>query len=375
MTKHNAHTIVFRADASLTIGTGHVMRCLTLANALKAMDNECHFICRNYRGALTEKILMAGHSVHPLNQPPPNPIATLDNQQTVDVTTQTLPCLKDSINQQQDAAESGNILQTLKPKWLVVDHYQLDIRWELLIEPYHEKLLVIDDLANRQHIGDILLDQNLGRTKDDYSTLLPTTTELLIGPKYALLRPEFAELREFSRQRRQQPSYQRLLISMGGYDQANATVKVLKAIRQCILPTDISIAVIMGDKAPWQRQVKDALNELPWQTTLLINPDNMGHLLATSDIAIGAAGSSSWERCCLGLPTLSVITADNQREAALALHNAGAHTLVGVIEDIPTKLPALLGELTDPQTLSHQSNQAYNVCDGSGATAIANILK
>src|SRR5690606_22658913 len=156
------------------------------------------------------------------------------------------------------------------------------------------KLLVIDDLADRTHICDLLLDQNLGRAPSDYAKLLPAGCKMLIGPAFALLRPEFAALREYSLKRRQQLQLESILISMGGVDQSNVTAKALESLLRCALPESCSIAVVMGTKAPWVEEVRALAAEMPWSTDVLVGIDDMAMRLANSDLAIGAAGSTAW---------------------------------------------------------------------------------
>lgn len=197
--------VVFRVDASLLIGSGHVMRCLSLADALRDRGGECHFICRDHPGHLNDLIARRGYSVHSL--------AAAEGGVAVSGLVHGAWL---GVGQEQDASEAALILNELKPDWLVIDHYALDIRWEQQLVRYCKKLMVIDDLADRVHACDLLLDQNLGRAREDYVALLPASGKALIGPEYALLRPEFAALRDYSLQRRRQPRLENILISMGG---------------------------------------------------------------------------------------------------------------------------------------------------------------
>src|SRR5690606_35975420 len=191
------------------------------------------------------------------------------------------------------------------PDWLIVDHYALDARWESQQKDFCGRLAVIDDLASRPHSCDLLLDQNLGRRMQDYSHLVADNCELLIGPDYALLRPEFISARKHSLERREKPVLRNLLISMGGVDKDNVTSHVLEALKPCLLPNDTRISVVMGANAPWAGLVQQQAAMMPWCTEVVFNVDNMAQRMAESDFAIGAAGSTSWERCCLGLPAFA----------------------------------------------------------------------
>lgn len=333
--------VVFRADASIDIGTGHVMRCLTLADALRARGANCRFISRAYPGNLIENIRRRGFAVNVL------PIVDIEEVQ------QTLSVLGESVD------------------WLVVDHYALDADWEREMRPEVGRVLVIDDLANRPHCAEVLLDQNLGRTAEDYAGLLPSTCRLCIGPTYALLRPEFAELRAASLARRAGGQIRQLLISMGGVDKDNATGAALTALQGCALPVDCKIVVVMGAHAPWREAIASQLADLPWATDLLVDVSDMAALMAASDLAIGAAGTSAWERCCVGLPTLTVVLADNQRDGAMALAEAGCIELLGEFavgfNDMPKKLAALLM----PGRLGVMQEACAGLTDGLGVERLA----
>lgn len=276
---------------------------------------------------------------------------------------------------QTDAQETVAILASLQPDWLVVDHYALDRRWEEALAPHYRQLLVIDDLADRPHRCNLLLDQNLGRQPQDYAALVPAHCQLLIGPQFALLRPEFAALRPYSLQRRQaQPALRHLLITMGGVDQPNATGQVLQALKTCALPADCRITVVMGLTAPWLHNVRQLAAQMPWPTEVAVNVNDMAQRMADSDLAIGAAGSTSWERCCLGLPTLMVVLAENQQAGAQALEAAQAARLVGSVSDIATQLPQAVRELTDSKHQMRMSLAASAVTDGQGVAKILQTM-
>lgn len=230
--------VCFRADASLAIGSGHVMRCLTLADALRTRGAVCHFLTRAHAGNLISTIRQRGHDVTAL----PDCGGTVPVKDDSSLAHSAwLGC---SI--EQDAEQSAVILHTLRPDWLVLDHYALDQRWERALRPYYGRLLAIDDLADRPHDCDILLDQNLGRKAADYAQLLPKRCTIAIGPAYALLRPEFSRFRPYSLNRRAQGRLQRILISMGGVDNPDATSRVLQTLGHSRLPQDCELRVIMG---------------------------------------------------------------------------------------------------------------------------------
>lgn len=371
-----AQKIVFRTDASLLMGSGHVMRCLTLADALKAQGAECHFISREHPGHLLEVIRERGYKVNCLvthAQP------ALDAIKNIAIKAPKL--LQEPAHAawlgstwQNDAQETAAILADLRPDWLVVDHYALDQRWETALRPHYQKLMVIDDLADRLHQCDLLLDQNLGRQPQNYANLVPAQCKLLIGPQYALLRPEFAALRAYSLQRRQQPALKNILVTMGGVDLPNATGQVLQALKGCALPQDCRITVVMGLQAPWLEQVRTQAQDMPWPTEVMVNISDMAQRMADSDLAIGAAGSTSWERCCLGLPTLMVVLADNQQTGAKALEAAQAVYLIGIVRDIAEQLPLAITSLNQVNQLMQLITFTSSITAGLGVEKVVQEL-
>ncbi len=317
--------MVFRADASLEMGTGHVMRCVALAQAFREAGAHSRFICRMLPGNLIDFILGCGFEVHKL------PIEHQINENGEPPLLGHAAWLgadwKTDADKTQDALVAGVV------DWLIVDHYALDARWERQLRPACHRLMVIDDLADRPHDCDMLLDQNLGRDAEDYAARVPQHCTCLVGPHYALLRPEFSELREYSLRRREAPELEQILISMGGVDKDNATSKVLEALKDVSLPHGCRVIVIMGAQAPWLEQVRAVAVTLPCPTEVRINIDDMAQVMANSDLAIGAAGSSSWERCCLGLPSIMVVLAANQQHIAKALNEQKAAVNLGSVGD------------------------------------------
>lgn len=351
--------VVFRADASIHIGTGHVMRCLTLAEELRRQGGECEFICRAHEGHLGSLITQKGFKLH---------LLAMQDAQESSTRKRTKLVHSDwlGVTWQKDAEEVRSILNQLQTNWLVVDHYALDARWEASVCPSNTRLLVLDDLADREHLADILLDQNLGRKAESYMALVPKHCICLIGPEFALLRPEFAQWREVSlARRRQQSLHNRLLINLGGVDRDNVTGQVLEVLKVCNLPDDCEINVIMGATAPWLNQVKLQARELPWPTEVSVGVSDMARRMAEADLAIGAAGSTSWERCCLGLPTLMFVLAENQREVAMTLDQLGAAKLVAEPIDLVNELPTLINEMEGAE-LTKMSFIAASIVSGEG---------
>lgn len=355
--------IAFRTDASLQIGTGHVMRCLTLADALVDRGAKCAFICRPHNGHLLDLIRQRGHSTMALapadeafRAPADPPHASWLGVDWFDDAQQTR------------AALVGEVVD-----WLVVDHYALDRQWEQALRPYSNRLMVIDDLADRAHDCDLLLDQNLGRNAADYDGLIKSHTQTLIGPTYALLRPEFSKLRAYSLARRAEPQLKQLLVSMGGVDQHNATGHVLTTLQNSSLPPGIHITVVIGSHSPWLQQVQAQAAQMSVPTQVLVGVDNMAQLMADSDFAIGAAGSTSWERCCLGLPAALMLLAPNQQAVAKALVLSEA----AIVLENASQIRDLFSELNFEIQwirLQQMSAAGTQLTSGHGAAHVASML-
>ena len=341
--------VVFRVDASLQMGTGHVMRCLTLAEVFKVNGANVEFISRKHEGNLIDKIRSSGFNVFELG---------LMAEKEIDDKLFHSHWLETT--QQQDARDCADVLQETKVDWLVVDHYGIDEDWQKGLRMYYDKLMIIDDLADRKHNCDILLDQSFGRQQEDYRLLVPKSCELLLGSQYALLRPEFAEWRQYSIERRKNPVFKELLINMGGADTDNFTEQVLKELKVCDLPSDIKITVVMGETAPHLESVRASVDALPYKTEVKVDIDNMAEIMANADIAIGAAGSTTWERCCLGLPTIQVIIAKNQEFSAKVLSNHNVVKLLAEIKEVANLLN------TPTNWMSGVSTSAAQICDGMG---------
>lgn len=361
--------IFFRVDASLHIGTGHVMRCLTLADVLRAEGAQCIFICREHPGNLISQIRERGFAVNAL---PPVTEMSISNENGG---FQSIYESWLSVDWAIDAEQSKVGASETAADWLIVDHYALDSRWEQALRPFCRKLMVIDDLANRQHDCDLLLDQNLGREASDYYKLVPDHSKVLVGPHYALLRPEFFALREDSLMRRTSNSQlQHLLISMGGVDQPDATGKVLEALKDCSLPEDMRITVVMGKHAPWLDRVRLLARQVTRPTEVKVNVSNMAKLMAESDLAIGSAGGTSWERCCLGLPAIVIVLADNQRDGAYALEQSGCVKLIDQLNNLPRVLCEMVGEFASSDVLSQLSQCSSNITDGYGTARVRKVI-
>ena len=296
--------IVVRADASLTMGSGHIMRCLTLADRLKQQGHDISFICRAHDGHLADLIGQKGFAVQ-----------LLAKSNTADFIKQHAHSEWLGASESDDFAECQPILQALKPDWLIIDHYAIGKNWEQQAKRLlpNLKILAIDDLADRTHDCEILLDQNFGRKNEDYQPLVPSDCQRLLGTRYTLLRDEFASWRTMSLNRRKsvQPP-NNILVNLGGVDNDNVTLKILQSLNTFVQQStqSFNVTVVMGKTAPHIESVQRFAKHASFACAVLVNVTNMAELMANADLAIGAAGSTTWERCCLGLPMVLIVLAD-----------------------------------------------------------------
>lgn len=337
------------------------MRCVTLANALRQKGHSCQFICRQQPGDLTAFIASHGHQISalPTAKTPPN----LDIQHG-----QWLGC-----GWHEDAVETAKLIESVD--WLVVDHYGIDARWETSLLLTHAcRIFVIDDLADRPHACTALLDQNLEDKRAHYLMQTPANCKLLLGPQYALLRPEFLKARERASLRNQ--GARRILVFMGGADIENVTTTVLKAL--CSLPKtwNLEIVAVVGATNPNAQSLVDAFGKNR-QICLAGPGTDMAELMLAADLAIGAAGTTSWERCCLGLPTIVVSLARNQNGIAESLQSAGV-AIRGSMDDsitIASIANSIRALLSAPEKLSQMSSAAFTVVDGHGVERVLGLLE
>jgi UDP-2,4-diacetamido-2,4,6-trideoxy-beta-L-altropyranose hydrolase len=340
------------------------MRCLTLADALRDRGAHCHFICREHSGHMFDRIRQRGHELDVLSAVSSQQPATQDAE--LPTHAEWLGC-----DWKVDAAQTRLAMEPSGADWLVVDHYALDYRWEQSLAGLSRKLLVIDDLADRSHDCDVLLDQTFQRSAADYWSLLPSGCKVLAGAGFALLRPEFAALRESSLRRRRTAELRHLLITMGGVDGGDATGRVLAALGNIALPAECRITVVMGAAAPHAPAIRAQAATLRWPAQVRTDVDDLAQLMADADLGIGAAGGTALERCCLGLPAILLVLADNQRKLAANLQDTGAATVIDARDPLAFWLEHEIGRLAgDPAALSGMVLAASKVTDGHGVDAV-----
>lgn len=293
--------IAFRVDASVEIGTGHVMRCITLAEMLRQKGSTIFFLCKKYEGNLISFLKQKGFVT----------IALSDNP----------------FNQQEDANETIEKIASLQIDTIIVDHYGIDVTWERFLRPYAKNICVIDDLANRQHDCDILLDQNFyPNMEEKYRYLIPESCRLYLGPKYLLLRPEFYQISH-----RKRNEVRNLLIFFGGSDPTNETMKALEALENLQLK-NIELNVVVGESNLNKEKIEWVVKKIGGKFHCQI--DYLAKLMDEADLSLGAGGVTMWERCFVGLPSIVTIVAENQRGSTEAAYRFGAVKLVGWHENV-----------------------------------------
>ncbi|KAF0996449.1 UDP-2,4-diacetamido-2,4,6-trideoxy-beta-L-altropyranose hydrolase [Geobacillus sp. TFV-3] len=328
--------ILFRVDSSFAIGTGHVMRCLILARMLKEAGCTVYFAMRVGPGDLCDEVEHEGFPVFRLAYDGPV-IQEVDAQWTMDV-----------------------IRRLLQPiDWCIVDHYELDRRWEENVKAYVGRVMVIDDLANRPHQCDILLDQNYyQQAQQRYHGLVPSGCRLFLGPQYMLLRPEFDEARRYAPIRNGQ--VRRLLLFFGGSDPTNETEKALHALKELDF-RHLDVDVVVGKANLNRVHIESRCREMGFHYYCQI--DYLAELMAKADFSIGAGGAAMWERCFLGLPSAVTVVAENQRQSTEDAAAYGAVWNVGWHADVKSDDYAdiVYRAMTSSEQLKRMSRKAFEL--------------
>ena len=346
--------VVFRVDASQHIGSGHVMRCLVLAEALRLEGHKVLFATRSQVSDLNTFIKSKGFELIPLKQPS----SWLIPKHTGDYTAWLQVRVEQDCEDFLSKVNSANLV--------IVDHYGITANW-------HEKvkrrlgcvLMVIDDLV-REHYADIVLDQTLNRYSLEYTQIKPCLA--LTGTDYALLKPDFSVVR--SRMQSLSPQNHRLLISMGGIDKPNTSLRALNALAS--QSKKINTTVLLSQRSPHFEEVKAfALAHAEWVEHVEF-VDDMPNFMNNYTVMVGAPGSTSWERACLGIPSVIVPIADNQLTIAQQLEKAKAVKVIE-LDNIEDEIIPAINEIIS-QWASYRANNLL-LCDGLGCMRVVTQLK
>lgn len=353
--------IIFRVDASSLIGAGHFSRCLCLAIKLMEMNADVYFICRNLSEAYAQQLKSQG--IHLI------PLLSDQNSMQEKNTGRLVHSHWLEVSQSQDAADTIDAIKFLNREivCIIIDHYALDQEYEKIVKSYVSKIVIIDDIADRVHACDILIDQN-NTDQNRYKNLIPAGCKQLLGPYYCILRDEFIETREkFSYNPEENKN---IVVSMGAADPVNATFDIVKSLSHNDYIRSF-LRVIVGFLNPHKEQIEwickksniQVLSSLP-----LISQE-----LVQAKFVIGASGVSAWERCYLGIPSLMIAIADNQVPIAKILHDQEAAIFLGMHADMKWENFSKTVESIyyNSKRLIEISKNAQSIVDGLGATRIS----
>jgi len=360
--------VFIRVDASIKMGSGHVMRCLALAEGLRFRNNEVTFICRAHSGNRIDLIDQKGFSVIKLPFHPSNASDSYVESNEYKI----------GVSSEEDSRETCAAIMDRSVDWLIVDHYSIDACWHRVLRKHVNKLMVIDDLANRELDCDLVLDQGYGRQESDYRRLIPKNALMLLGPQYALLRNEFPKLRRQALQKRKEyTNTKRILVSMGGMDAENLTGLILEGLSLCEWSVMPEIDVVLGKIAPHLGSVYEMAQSDSLKISVHTDANNMAELMLAADIAFGAGGSTSWERCCLGLPSIMTAVAENQQFVVLNLAQSGAVVNMGSYQEISASIVKefFMGLYEDRNVYLEMSEKASLICDGLGVNRVLNVIE
>ena len=356
--------VAIRVDSSLAIGSGHVMRCRTLARELRLRGAKIQFICRKQHKDLSDLLINDKFSVALL----PEYISTNRTQQD----SEYLQWL--GVSQELDAEETLKAVEYFHADWMIVDHYGLSDSWEVLLRPSVAKIMAIDDLANRRHDCDILLDQNwFGSAEESrYIGLVPKTCTKLLGPRYALLEPEYhisrSTLNAYSGEIR------RIIVYFGASDDTNVSAVVAQALIRAELD-DIELDFVIGANYQHAQCIRSILDRRK-NTTIHTALPSLADLMSRADLMLGLAGGTTWERATLGLPALVGAITENQQIQLQPLKSKGLIFCIpsDQIQSVDYWTEKIISLRNNSSTLIDSSNSARQLTDGRGAIRVANIM-
>lgn len=355
--------LLFRVDASEQIGSGHLMRCLTLADAAAERGWECLFVVGAATNIHLSRLKSSTHGFAVMQRDPNTKASYIE----VDIPhSNWLP-----VSRKEDALETASHVGEFSPDWVIVDHYALDSVWHSIVRQYCSQLLVIDDIADRTYDCTALLDQNLGAVQRVYETKVMGDADFLMGPKFALIRAEFNYIRKQS-YLRGRTQVRRILVNFGGVDMMNFTCLSLIELEKSTFAKYCEFVVVVGAGYPHTSELLDLKEKSILSMEVLADVENMGELMLKADLCIGAAGSSVWERCCVGLPTLTLAIADNQVGILKHLADTGA-VLSTDLKRLSSDFDSFFN--SSNSLISSMSLAAQNLCDGLGVWRVLDYLQ
>ena len=351
--------VSFRVDSSSIIGSGHVVRCITLAKSLRKKGVYSFFICKGHKKNFTDLIKDEKFELH-----------ILDNKHSKKNSKKKYDNWLGS-SWQDDAKQTIDIIKKKKIDWLIIDHYAIDELWQKKIRPYVKKIMVIDDLADRNHDCDLLLDYNLIENYNSrYKKLLQKNCNKLIGPNYALLQNQYRKLHLSTPIRTD--GIKRIFIFFGGVDKNNLTYPTLIKCLNNFKNKFIFDVVVNSENINFKK-IK-LMSQQNKNIILHCNLPNLSQLISKADLAIGASGVNAWERCCLGLPSIIITVADNQIPIAKLLHKKKLAIWLGHYNKINFKKINKCIKYFSLKKLKDYSERCKSIIDGEGTEKVASIL-
>jgi UDP-2,4-diacetamido-2,4,6-trideoxy-beta-L-altropyranose hydrolase len=337
--------LLIRADASVAIGTGHVMRCLALAQAWQDAGGRVTFVMAESTPAIEERLRNEGVG-----------LVRIDGVVGSDFDSEQLVALA----------------RTHDPSWVIVDGYEFGSGYQRALKNERLNVVLIDDNGRAgTYAADVVLNDNLHAQECLYQNR-EEHTRLLLGTRYALLRREFVSA---AAPRKISPIGRKLLVTMGGSDPDNVTCRAMEAIEQVAIE-NLDVTVVAGGSNPHLASIARSVAESRHRCRILSNVTNIQELISWADLAISAAGTACWEYCALGLPAVLVAVAENQIGNANALHVAGAAKLASggsrfVVGEIAQLITRLANSASERQSLSRT---ARTLVDGGGAARVLSVL-
>ena len=353
--------IVFRLDASVRIGNGHLARCLTLADEFKALGGEILFICRPESDKDYEILFATDYEVK-----------LLQKKTNTEINKESYASWL-SVDWEQDVNEVIQIIDGIDADLLIVDHYGIDARWHNKVRDYCKKIFIIDDLADRYLDCDFLLNSSFVNEDKDYKKFISRKDYVsFLGSNYALIKPKFNNLRLQAKKKREYTSsIQEILIFMGSMDPDNYSSLAIHAINQVDWKQSVRVNCILDSNSPSLEKVSNDIESLELDVSIHSNIGDMEKLIYNADLAIGSGGNSMWERCVLGLPSLLTSIAPNQQRNIKGITESGAACFWGSTKDLLTSLDSYNKDISP---LISMQEKAFSLCDGLGSKRITESI-
>ena len=339
--------IFIRVDSSTKIGYGHLIRCLALADTLKK-SFKINFICTNLNGNLISQICKKKFEVFRFNTK------------------------SQRINVKKDAEKTISIIKKHRNKksLLILDSYILSQEWENRVKPYVKRLIVIDDLMNRKHSCDLIIDQNLHTQMNSlYTKSVPKNCVKLLGPDYAILRNQFIAQRKYARIR--SLPIKNILVSFGGTDNENHTLHALTSLKK--LNSDVNVNVVTGTANIGKKIIKNFCKK-NFNYNYFEQVENMVKLMQVADLCIGSSGTTTWERCCVGLPAIAIVASNDQKDIASAVSKNKCIINLGKIKKSDNVNYVRLMKNLKNSELQNMSRNCMKLVDGKGAARISKYI-